>query len=637
MSEHSEPSGRGAADVAWVLAAQTGDGAAFGELYARWIDRVHDVARNIVRNPDTADEVAQDAFVTAWQQLDRLEQPEAFGGWLLRIARNRALDRLARENRSRPTDGDVVTDLHDRGGDDPFASRRGSGDLSEVIADLDRDGLVDAAAIALGERDASLLDLHLRHGLTPAEIAAELGVTPNTAHQQLFRMRARLGATIGSLVLWRSGRPQCSTLAGLVSADGRFDADVASVVERHQRTCAECTDRRALLTSPTELFAALPIATLPIAAKLDIYAALRAAGVPVGDPPAGLIAERSGIYADAAGDGAAGDGAAGDGAGGDGAGGRDGGDGADAGAGGAGGDGLDTAGDRDEGSGDGGGLDALTAALGDPSEAIPVGPDDESSSRRRAWWWWTAAAILIVSSVGVAVVLRASARDSGADLAVADAVGVTTGAARSGTPPPLDELAEAPAVPASTTSTSVPAPTTEPALAIDTIAPLDTVAGQSGDVATNPPATTRPAVTTVAPTATSPPTPPPTAPPTTGPPATAPPATVPSTTSPPTTVAPTTAPPTTTTTTTTAPPPPRIVSFTQGAGSNSLICTSPTASPREFNWSTTLGTSATLTTDGVTRSVPLSGPRTYCGTSGSTATLVVANAGGSVQQSIVLP
>ena len=61
------------------------------------------------------------------------------------------------------------------------------------------------AVLALGPRDASLVDLQMRHGLTPAEIADELGVTPNAAHQQLFRMRERLGNAVGFAAVVATG------------------------------------------------------------------------------------------------------------------------------------------------------------------------------------------------------------------------------------------------------------------------------------------------------------------------------------------------------------------------------------------------------------------------------------------------
>ncbi|MGB5757108.1 MAG: sigma-70 family RNA polymerase sigma factor, partial [Acidimicrobiales bacterium] len=193
-------------DTELVLAARAEDGEAFGELFDRWFNSSWNVARTIVRNDDLAADVAQDAMLAAWQRLDQLDNPDAFGGWLLRITRNRALNRLERENRSRATGDDVVSGLRDRGLPDPTGAERplGPDSISEV---RDRQELVWAAAAALGGREVSLLDLHLRHGLSPAEIADELGVEPNNAHQQLFRLRNRLGDAIGSYLLWRNGRP----------------------------------------------------------------------------------------------------------------------------------------------------------------------------------------------------------------------------------------------------------------------------------------------------------------------------------------------------------------------------------------------------------------------------------------------
>lgn len=66
-----------------VEAARAGDNRAFGQLFDLWFDRVHDLSRRIVRDPGTAGEVAQDAFLAAWTRLDSLEDPDAFGGWLL--------------------------------------------------------------------------------------------------------------------------------------------------------------------------------------------------------------------------------------------------------------------------------------------------------------------------------------------------------------------------------------------------------------------------------------------------------------------------------------------------------------------------------------------------------------------------
>src|SRR6185312_12280349 len=95
---------RGADDAALVALVLAGDRNAFGQLYDRWFDRVLDLAYRIVWDTDAAADAAQEAFISAWRNLGRLEDHNAFGGWLLRIARNAALDRQRRDRRVRPAD-----------------------------------------------------------------------------------------------------------------------------------------------------------------------------------------------------------------------------------------------------------------------------------------------------------------------------------------------------------------------------------------------------------------------------------------------------------------------------------------------------------------------------------------------------
>jgi RNA polymerase sigma factor (sigma-70 family) len=267
-------------DEALVVAARGGEADAFGTLFERWFDPVYDVARNIVRNPDTAADVAQDTFVVAWERLGTLERPEAFGGWLLRIARNKGLNRLEREARSRPYEADVVTGMHDDGAPDLVGSTRAVGTDEHYEAN-ERAQLIAVAAATLGERDASLLDLHLRHGLTAAEIAEELGVTPNNAHQLLFRLRGKLGNAVSASMLWRDGAPTCGRLASELAAVDQFDGSTVTVIDQHSKTCEDCAGERKALVAPWKLFAAVPIAIAPLALRARTADALQLAGIPV--------------------------------------------------------------------------------------------------------------------------------------------------------------------------------------------------------------------------------------------------------------------------------------------------------------------------------------------------------------------
>ena len=259
-----------------VEAARAGDNQAFGKLFDTWFDRVHDVSRRIVRDPGTAGEVAQDTFLAAWTGLANLEDPDAFGGWVLRIARNKSLNRLEKDRRSVALDDETMTTLTDMDAAD-----------HDPLAHLDQAGrvaLVWDAAAALGERDMSILDLHLRHGLGAGELAEELGTTANNAHQMLFTLRKRLGTNVRALVLWRAGRPACENLRRTLANAGihTFDKQAVKAIDRHAQVCDQCSQEREDRLNPAALFGAAPVLAAPFVFKTQAASALEAAGVPMG-------------------------------------------------------------------------------------------------------------------------------------------------------------------------------------------------------------------------------------------------------------------------------------------------------------------------------------------------------------------
>ena len=270
----SEREGNERDDASLVLAARAGDQDAFTVLFRRWFDPTFDVARRILHDDGLAAEVAQDTFLGAWTKLDTLRDPQAFGGWVLRTARNRALNRLDKERRARPTDDEAPE----------LASLDAGVDVAAEVAGSGHHDLVWAAAAALGERDASVLDLHLRHGLGPGELAEELDVSPNHAYQLLFRMKARLGTAVRAWVLYRDGSPRCETLAGALAAAriDRFGAEAVKVIDRHASGCDVCEPERAAILAPEALFAAVPLLVAAGPLRGAVVDQLRAAGVPLG-------------------------------------------------------------------------------------------------------------------------------------------------------------------------------------------------------------------------------------------------------------------------------------------------------------------------------------------------------------------
>lgn len=156
-----------------VGAAQRGDRAAFAELYARFARMVHGVLLARVPWAD-ADDLVQDVFVTAMQRIDRLREPEAFGGWLITIARRRAIDHRRRTRETNELD-----------------------DAAAVAAPDRREATVVLAAIrGLPEAYRETLMLRLVEGMTGPEIAARTGLTPASVrvnlHRGMKQLRERL-------------------------------------------------------------------------------------------------------------------------------------------------------------------------------------------------------------------------------------------------------------------------------------------------------------------------------------------------------------------------------------------------------------------------------------------------------------
>ncbi|MEO0606489.1 MAG: sigma-70 family RNA polymerase sigma factor, partial [Myxococcota bacterium] len=157
-----------------VTAARRGDREAFARLVRTHAGAVHQVALRITEDVCRAEDVAQEAFLAAWRGLSRLRDPDRFSGWVVGIARNRALDAV-RHVRRRPEVplGDAL----------PLVAEPGAEPDREALwAALDR--------LDRGQRD--VLQLYYRQGHTVSEVARQLGLAEPAVRKRLSRGRERL-------------------------------------------------------------------------------------------------------------------------------------------------------------------------------------------------------------------------------------------------------------------------------------------------------------------------------------------------------------------------------------------------------------------------------------------------------------
>jgi RNA polymerase sigma-70 factor (ECF subfamily) len=171
----------------WVAAARAGDGVAFGRIYEQYGQRVYRLARRMLGNPDDAQDITQDTFVTAWQNLERTSEDLYLGAWLTRIAANKCLDLLRRRKR-----------IHWSAWDPAVHDQRQTSSVVEQPeqAALRRAEAEDVQAVLGRLQPRYRLALLLREGeqLSVLECAQAMGVSESAMKTILFRARAQFRA-----------------------------------------------------------------------------------------------------------------------------------------------------------------------------------------------------------------------------------------------------------------------------------------------------------------------------------------------------------------------------------------------------------------------------------------------------------
>lgn len=90
---------REAEDRDLVAAARKGKVEAYNVLVARWEKRIFNYLLRLTRDVEEAQDLAQDTFLKAYQNLGRLGDEGRFGAWLYRIAHNEAISALRKPKR----------------------------------------------------------------------------------------------------------------------------------------------------------------------------------------------------------------------------------------------------------------------------------------------------------------------------------------------------------------------------------------------------------------------------------------------------------------------------------------------------------------------------------------------------------
>jgi len=170
-------------DQIYIDKVKAGDVASFSHLVERYKDMAYTVALKILRNSEDAEEVAQDSFVKAFQQLNTFQGKSKFSTWLYTIVYRTAISKTRKKKLE-------VTDI------DAYVVNNYTTDSSSSQIDAltreEQQRYIAQAIDQLPELDALLVTLFYMNDNTLDEIKDITGYSKTNVKVRLFRARKKL-------------------------------------------------------------------------------------------------------------------------------------------------------------------------------------------------------------------------------------------------------------------------------------------------------------------------------------------------------------------------------------------------------------------------------------------------------------
>lgn len=177
-------------DTQLVQAAQSGDKRAFAQLVEKYENRVYNLARKMMRDPQDAEDVLQETFISVYKHLGDFQGDASFSTWLYRIATNASLMKLrGRKPPLLSLDEPVATD-----DDGALGHEIADWNITpeEALLNGEVRAQMDAAMALLPETLRAVFVLRDVEGLSVQETADVLGISVPNVKTRLHRARLAL-------------------------------------------------------------------------------------------------------------------------------------------------------------------------------------------------------------------------------------------------------------------------------------------------------------------------------------------------------------------------------------------------------------------------------------------------------------
>lgn len=160
------------------LAVAARDTAAFGELIRRHQSQVRNFLRRLAANPDEADDLAQEAFLHAWDKLQTYSGRGSFIGWLLKVAYTTFLQSKRKSRR--------YAEVLDEAGYVAQMESRSYTQTSDEVSDLDK------LLAVLTQEERAIMVMSYACGLSHREIGEATGLPVGTIKSVIFRGKEKI-------------------------------------------------------------------------------------------------------------------------------------------------------------------------------------------------------------------------------------------------------------------------------------------------------------------------------------------------------------------------------------------------------------------------------------------------------------
>jgi RNA polymerase sigma-70 factor, ECF subfamily len=219
-------------DQELVAAARKGDREAFRTLFERYHRRAYALAFGVLRHPDDALDVVQDAFIKAHKYLDRFEGNSSFYTWLYRIVMNLAIDHLRKHRRAKPVELDEQHLEEGAGGHEALLPKILGSNPGRALLDKEIRARIDQALGELSDNHRSVLVMRELEGMSYEEMAQAMNCSKGTIMSRLFHARKNMQRRLVDLVDRAGAAGEEGDAGAAAEAEVESDGDAAATGSR---------------------------------------------------------------------------------------------------------------------------------------------------------------------------------------------------------------------------------------------------------------------------------------------------------------------------------------------------------------------------------------------------------------------